>query len=138
MEDYVPIDSTISLVITSILIAGGIAVSLVDRRPLHPTPLEQALGAVPKVTGLNLRKARRAVVLAAGSTLLLLGAVMMVLPGPGIVAVMGGLALLATEFVWARLWLRRVKRVARTLVKGGAHLMRQPPPQPFDLVRTAS
>lgn len=119
LEDQVHIDSAVSLIVTSALVGGGILASLLDRRPLDPTPRVAKAGRLSTVTGLNLRSARRAVVLAAGSTLLLLGAAMMVLPGPGILTVLGGLVLLATEFAWARLWLRRVKKGARTLVKGG-------------------
>ena len=45
----------------------------------------------------------------AGFTLLLVGIVMLVTPGPGWVAILGGLALLAAEFVWARRLLNRLK-----------------------------
>lgn len=45
----------------------------------------------------------------AGFTLLLVGIVMLVTPGPGWVAILGGLALLAAEFVWARRLLNRIK-----------------------------
>jgi intracellular septation protein A len=55
------------------------------------------------------REAQRVFVVVAGAVLLLVGAVMMVTPGPGIPAIIGGLALLATEFVWARRLLQRVK-----------------------------
>lgn len=44
-----------------------------------------------------------------GFTLLLLGVVMLVTPGPGWVAIGLGLALLAAEFVWARRLLNRIK-----------------------------
>jgi len=44
-----------------------------------------------------------------GFTLLLLGVVMLVTPGPGWVAIGFGLALLAAEFVWARRLLDRIK-----------------------------
>ncbi|HEY4580516.1 MAG TPA: PGPGW domain-containing protein [Candidatus Acidoferrales bacterium] len=44
-----------------------------------------------------------------GFTLLLLGVVMLVTPGPGWVAIGLGLALLAAEFVWARRLLNRLK-----------------------------
>ncbi|PYU91484.1 MAG: hypothetical protein DMG08_15140 [Acidobacteria bacterium] len=44
-----------------------------------------------------------------GFTLLLLGVVMLVTPGPGWVAIGLGLALLAAEFVWARRLLDRIK-----------------------------
>lgn len=37
-----------------------------------------------------------------GVTLVLLGALLLVLPGPGIVTIAAGLTVLATEFAWAR------------------------------------
>ena len=47
-----------------------------------------------------------------GVGLLLLGAAMMVLPGPGILVIVGGLALLATEYVWARKMLKTAQAQA--------------------------
>jgi uncharacterized protein (TIGR02611 family) len=37
-----------------------------------------------------------------GTALVLLGVLLLVLPGPGIVTIAAGLAVLATEFAWAR------------------------------------
>jgi len=37
-----------------------------------------------------------------GGTVLLIGAAMLVLPGPGLLVIAGGLAILAMEFFWAR------------------------------------
>lgn len=45
----------------------------------------------------------------AGIGLVLLGLFLLVLPGPGILTIAGGLALLATEFTWARNLLDWVK-----------------------------
>jgi len=45
----------------------------------------------------------------AGFTLLFVGVVMLVTPGPGWPAIVGGLAILAAEFVWARRLLNRLK-----------------------------
>ena len=56
------------------------------------------------------RQARRVVILVLGSTVLLIGVAMLVLPGPGIIVIPLGLGILALEFAWARLWLRRVRR----------------------------
>ena len=50
----------------------------------------------------------------AGFTLLLVGIVMLVTPGPGWVVILGGLAMLAAEFVWARRLLDRLKSGRRT------------------------
>lgn len=54
---------------------------------------------------LILRHARRALIILGGGTLLLVGAALLFLPGPGIPILLAGLALLATEFLWARRWL---------------------------------
>jgi hypothetical protein len=37
-----------------------------------------------------------------GSTLLIAGITMIILPGPGILAIIAALSLLATEFLWAK------------------------------------
>jgi hypothetical protein len=42
----------------------------------------------------------------------LAGAAMLVLPGPGIVVIIAGLAILATEYVWAQRLLRLAKEKA--------------------------
>lgn len=47
----------------------------------------------------------------AGALLLILGLVMLVLPGPSIPFILAGLTLLAKEFRWAELLLARVKLV---------------------------
>ncbi len=48
-------------------------------------------------------------VLIVGITIILIGIALLVLPGPGTVVIILGLALLGTEFVWARRLLKRVK-----------------------------
>lgn len=53
--------------------------------------------------------ARRIVVAVIGGTILLGGFVMLVTPGPGLALVVLGLAILAIEFAWARLWLAKVR-----------------------------
>ncbi len=44
-----------------------------------------------------------------GATVLLIGIVMIVLPGPAIIVIPLGLAILASEFAWARRIIRRGK-----------------------------
>ena len=55
---------------------------------------------------------KRFAVTIVGAALLLLGAAMMVLPGPGILVIVAGLAILATEYVWAQRLLKRAKSQA--------------------------
>src|SRR5690606_27996853 len=62
------------------------------------------------------KRARRLVILVVGVTILLIGAAMLVLPGPAMVVIPAGLAILATEFVWARRLLQRVKAQANSIV----------------------
>lgn len=47
-----------------------------------------------------------------GGTVLLIGLVLLVLPGPGLPIMAAGLAILATEFFWARRALRNAKGTA--------------------------
>ncbi len=53
--------------------------------------------------------ARRIVVAAVGFTVLAIGIVMLVAPGPAIVVIPVGLAILGLEFAWARAWLKRLR-----------------------------
>lgn len=55
---------------------------------------------------------RRFAVTLVGAALLLVGGAMTVLPGPGILLVLAGLAVLATEYVWARSLLARARHHA--------------------------
>jgi len=61
---------------------------------------------------LGYRAARRVAVAVVGGTVVLLGAAMLVLPGPAFVVIPVGLAILGIEFAWARRWLRRVREAA--------------------------
>jgi uncharacterized membrane protein YbaN (DUF454 family) len=45
-----------------------------------------------------------------GFTCLLLGVVLVILPGPAIIFLPLGLALLSTRFNWAKVWLKRCQR----------------------------
>lgn len=64
---------------------------------------------IRKAAHLTYKTARRIAVLAVGSTVVVLGIVMLVTPGPGLLVIPLGLAILGIEFAWARLWLRKVR-----------------------------
>lgn len=61
--------------------------------------------------------ARRAVVAVIGFTVLLTGVAMIVLPGPAVLVIPLGLAILATEFVWARRILQRTRATLASSVQ---------------------
>jgi len=56
-----------------------------------------------------LRQVWRLIILVVGVTVLAVGVAMVVLPGPAIIVIPAGLAILATEFLWARRLLERVR-----------------------------
>lgn len=60
------------------------------------------------------RAARRIVVAVLGGTVLGLGLVLIVLPGPAFLVMPIGLAILALEFEWARRLLRRARALGRS------------------------
>jgi uncharacterized protein (TIGR02611 family) len=57
--------------------------------------------------------ARRVVILIVGSTVLLIGVAMIFLPGPAVLVIPAGLAILATEFAWAQSLLDKGKNSLR-------------------------
>ena len=59
-----------------------------------------------------LRLAKRIITLIIGMTVLLIGIALLVLPGPAFVVIPIGLAILATEFAWARHSLRIIRESA--------------------------
>ena len=73
---------------------------------------------IPKVQALY-ASARRIAILCGGSLLVIAGIVLLVLPGPGVPLIIAGLALLGTQFEWARRasgWMRdRLRAVISAL-----------------------
>jgi tellurite resistance protein TerC len=67
-----------------------------------------------------LKTIRRIVIAVIGGTVLLVGIAMIVLPGPAVVVIPAGLAILAMEFAWAKHWLHK----ARTAFENGRNAMR--------------
>ena len=58
---------------------------------------------------LTYKLAKRIVVTVIGVSILAIGVVMIVTPGPAMVLIPVGLAVLGLEFAWARHWLRRLR-----------------------------
>lgn len=58
------------------------------------------------------RQARRVVVLVVGVSVLAFGIALLVLPGPAFVVIPMGLGILSIEFVWARVWLKKLRDTA--------------------------
>ena len=57
----------------------------------------------------NLKFLKRMVIAIVGFTVVLIGVAMIILPGPSFIVILLGLAILATEFVWAQRLLTKAK-----------------------------
>ncbi|MDH3990320.1 MAG: PGPGW domain-containing protein [Gammaproteobacteria bacterium] len=64
---------------------------------------------IKRAMHLTYKAARRIVIVIVGATVLLLGIVMIVTPGPALIFIPVGLAILSIEFAWARVWLKRLR-----------------------------
>ena len=74
------------------------------------------------------RTVRRVVLLSAGGGLILVGVVLLFLPGPGLLAIFSGLALLAAESAWARLRVKRAREITANIA-GRVRGLFQPRPK---------
>jgi tellurite resistance protein TerC len=64
---------------------------------------------IRRLGAVSYKLARRIVIAVIGGTILLGGIIMLVTPGPGVAIILLGLAILAAEFTWAKLWLDKVR-----------------------------
>jgi tellurite resistance protein TerC len=71
--------------------------------------MDEAQAAAGIVMTRTLRQIKRVIVAIVGTTVLLIGVALLVLPGPAFIVIPLGLGILATEFLWARRLLSKVK-----------------------------
>jgi tellurite resistance protein TerC len=76
-----------------------------------------------------MRLAKKAMVTTVGFSVVLIGIVMIATPGPAVVVIPAGLAILAIEFAWARRWLRRLKACTRLAKRRTRRRLKTPPPR---------
>ena len=66
---------------------------------------------IEKTIHITYKVARRIVIAVVGVTVVAIGIVMIVTPGPALIVIPVGLAILGLEFAWARAWLRKLRRL---------------------------
>ncbi len=82
-------------------------------------PAEESLGgSLQALLRLGTRQIRRLLVFVVGGTVLIIGIIMLVTPGPAVVVIPIGLGILGIEFAWARRLLERFKAGAKNLSGG--------------------
>lgn len=103
------INALASLIVISVIMALGILASWLDKKRgpvLATSPLAEDLGRIYTLTFAGIK---RVMILLVGTSVVIIGIIMIFTPGPAIVVIPAGLAILATEFVWARLLLKYFK-----------------------------
>ncbi len=113
-----PIPTEVALGVVAGLLAAGVLASIVRERigkkhaATPPPPIEDLAEAAEYAW----KRSRRIVILVIGGTIVLFGLIVGIVPGvPGIPIMFVGFLLLATEFVWAKLLLGKLKKKALAL-----------------------
>ncbi len=115
LSHHHPIPTWVSLTVIGAILSVGVLASLVAaNRGVSPllSPLADDLEDLAVVT---LKHARRVLTIVIGSTVLLVGVAMLVLPGPAVIVIPAGLAILGGEVVWARRLIKKMKEQAGKL-----------------------
>lgn len=111
------IPNWVSLCVIGGILGVGLTASLVASNRDTAKLISPLMDDIKEMTEITLSAAKRVVIIVVGSTILLSGVAMLVLPGPGIVVILLGLAVLGTEFAWARLWLKKIRRRSQAIQK---------------------
>ncbi|MCO6436885.1 MAG: TerC/Alx family metal homeostasis membrane protein [Phycisphaerae bacterium] len=117
LSHHYPVPAVVTLAVVGGLVSVGILASLLagTRDPsAYSSPVTHEIEEIVQYTW---RQARKIVVIVIGSTVLLVGIALIVLPGPALVVIPIGLAILGTEFVWARRILKRMKEEGMNLAQ---------------------
>ncbi len=133
ISNYLVLSPEVSAAAIAAVMALGVIASIVDARQGR-SAAEAPLGPeMERIARDALSQARKIVVLVIGVTILLLAIPIGLLPGPGgILVALLGLAILATEFIWAKKMLDRVKRTAQNVQKRTLKMLRIGPKKGAD------
>jgi tellurite resistance protein TerC len=109
LTHHLPISNSVSLAVIAGILSVGLLASFVgadrDTSPLV-SPLAEDAEYPPRQSYGSIRKVG---ILVVGTSVLLVGIAMIILPGPAFIVIPVGLAILATEFVWAKKILQKLK-----------------------------
>ena len=109
LSHHYQIPNLVSLAVIGGILTVGVVASTQAARDAVAL-LSPLAGELERLAIASYAQARRATILLLGSSVLLLGIAMLVLPGPAILVIPVGLAILAVEFTWAARWLARYRK----------------------------
>ncbi len=115
LSHHWPIPTPISLSVIFGILGVGVVASFAPAK-LETAPLASPVAReLEDLVTVSLSAARKIMVLAIGSTVLLIGVALLVLPGPAFVVIPIGLFILGTEFLWARRLLNRLRHEVESI-----------------------
>lgn len=115
LANHHPLPTELSLGVIVILLGAGVLASVLLAPPPGGKLVSPFAAELEQFVTLTIRSARRIAILVTGSTVMLVGVIMIVTPGPALLVIPAGLAILATEFLWARRLLMRFRKEASSL-----------------------
>ncbi len=80
---------------------------------------------------------KRVIVTVTGGTVIVLGFLMFLTPFPAVLVIPAGLAILGTEYAWARRWLQSARRVAKKAVSQTQLILSPRPPETVEELAAA-
>jgi len=125
LAEVMHIPTWVSLIVIAAIMVVGILVSMFVNtiKPLiDPMALD-----VQFVADVTWKQARRVMIMITGAVVIAVGCAMIFLPGPAFLVIPAGLAILATEFIWARNLLKKIKE------KGAAAIRMRRSKRPNDI-----
>lgn len=72
---------------------------------------------------------KRIIVTIIGGTVVIFGVILIVTPGPAVLVIPAGLAILGTEYAWARRWLRKARSMAAQAISKTQNMARRGKPE---------
>ncbi|MBS4167837.1 putative membrane-bound redox modulator Alx [Parachlamydia sp. AcF125] len=116
MANYYHIPIGVSLaIIGGILFVGILASIFAQEREGAPFALFFA-GVQESLLQVIIKHARKMITLVVGSTILLIGITLLVLPGPAFIVIPLGVAILAKEFLWAKKLYKKIKGYSKHFI----------------------
>ncbi|MBN1114215.1 MAG: TerC/Alx family metal homeostasis membrane protein [Oligoflexia bacterium] len=110
----------IPALVTLIVIAGVLLVSMLVSLEVKIDPMhvvDELVDDIEALIKLSYRRARQLIILVFGISIFFIGVAMMLTPGPGFIVSALGLGILATEFIWARNLLLKLKKNVKQIAK---------------------
>jgi tellurite resistance protein TerC len=117
LANHYPIPTLMSLGIISGILSVGVLASILAGHRDSAALVSPLADELEDLAEYSWKQVRRLVVVLIGASILVIGVAMIVLPGPAIVVIPAGLAILGTEFLWARQLLGKMRKSGTTLTQ---------------------